>query len=228
MIWPFSRIRILDKKLKDCKAKRALDLLEIRDLKEALEERDQVIETYKNVDIPHYMGLVLKAQSFARTYKLLFEGALRIVDARNFLIHPKKYDPWNDPEIQSGQYELDIADWSYQSYSYKAFVDYLEAVNREVRDDVPRWIREVSDCDNFAGVMASAVQLGCIIARKKSQAAFAIAWSGSHAYNLFWDTGNRAHIYEPQDNRVYGTLTSPYKPPSDPDRYSTRKIIFIG
>jgi len=228
MWYPGKRLNKITKELKTSERLRKALLKNVESLAKEINDKIDVIKLFKTVDIPTLRGQVLKAEGLSRVYKALWKGALHIVDAKGWLLNSHKYDPWSDPKIQGQGYHLDIADSSYLSFSYAAFVDYLSRVNIEVKDNLPRWIREVSDCDNFAGVMASAIQLGCIKAGKIKQAAFAVAWSGNHAYNIFWDTAGQGHIYEPQTDEIMGTLEDPVEPLLSPDRYKTRKIIFIG
>lgn len=183
-------------------------------------EKDEVIKTFKEVDIPELQGQVLKQRGFAQTYKLLWSNALDVPLLKNYLINEHTYDPWNDPALSS--YETIIVDLKYQTFSKANWLDFLEAVYREVKPLVPRWIKEVSDCDNFSSVMSSAIQLSAIESKKKRQPAFAIAHSRTHAYNVFFDTSPQGWVWEPQNNRLIGKLGETEEP------YDTRRIIFIG
>jgi len=204
----------------DAKIKRMEELeLEVTTARKEVKDRDELIKAWRQ-DYQDLKKELTSSQNLAKFYKSLWESGLHIPNIKNYINNQLVYNPWSDQQYQG--YQMTIVDEEYYTYSKDTWTKILERIQDEVKDDVPRWISEISDCDNYADVMSTAVQLAFIKAKKKRQGAFGIAHSTTHAYNFFVDHQNNVWIYEPQDGSIRGLLID------DDPPYNTRKILFIG
>ena len=86
-----------------------------------------------------------------------------------------------------------------------------------------RYRSNVYDCDNFAEVLHAYTSLGFRDAGSDKQGMVAIAWSRTHAYNVFMTKSKIMYVYEPQNNEVVGIVGDE----DLPDRYTTNILLFI-
>ena len=216
---PFGSEAELKREL-DAQVKRVEKLeLEVAATKKEVKDRDELIKAWRQ-DYQDLKKELKSSQNLAKFYKGLWESGLHIPNIKNYIKNHEIYNPWTDNQYQG--YQMTIVDEEYYTYPNDTWTKILERIQEEVKDDVPRWISEISDCDNYADVMSTAVQLAFIKAKKKRQGAFGIAHSTTHAYNFFVDHQNNVRIYEPQDGSLKGLLGD------DDSPYDTRKLLFIG
>jgi hydrogenase maturation factor len=216
---PFGSEAELKKEL-DAKEKRIKELeIEVAAAKKEVKDKEELIKAWKQ-DYRDLKKELKKAENYSKFYKKLWESGLHIPNIKNYIKNHKVYDPWTDQQYHG--FQMTIVDEEYYTYSKNTWTTILERIQEEVKDDVPRWISEISDCDNYADVMSTAVQLAFIKAKKKRQGAFGIVHSTTHAYNFFVDHQNNIWIYEPQDGSLRGLLSD------DDPPYNTRKLLFIG
>jgi len=154
-------------------------------------------------------------QQWVLRYQQLWKSGLAVPDIKDALAYHQVYNPWGDISLKG--YSLDIHDLEYYSYSLAQWRDHiLPRISAEVRDQLPRWIAEISDCDNFAETMCAALALAFIAAGKKRQGAFGYAegksGAGAHAYNFFVTKSEGIFIYEPQDGSIRGRLGETVEP----------------
>lgn len=216
---PFGSEAELKREL-DAKEKRIKELkIEVAAAKKEVKDKEELIKAWKQ-DYRDLKKELKRAENYSKFYKKLWESGLHIPNIKNYIKNHKVYDPWNDQQYHG--FQMTIVDEEYYIYSKNTWTIILARIQEEVKDDVPRWISEISDCDNYADVMSTAVQLAFIKAKKKRQGAFGIAHSTTHAYNFFVDHQNNIWIYEPQDGSLKELLGD-----NDPP-YNTRKLLFIG
>ena len=87
------------------------------------------------------------------------------------------------------------------------------------------WTYEIFDCDDFAlltSAMLTYAWYKSVATVLSLQLAFGIAWSKTHAYNVFIDNNRKVWIYEPQTNEIIGELGKTSAP------YDTIEIWFMG
>ncbi len=178
----------------------------IAEKEEIIAEMEDVIHIYQTVDIPALEIKVVKARGQAQYYRGLWEDALHIPDIKTLVEEPTLYSPWNDEDVNRPLAYSGISDNTYYVYSKETWIKILALIHKEVKDEVPRWIREVSDCDNFAKIMIATVQLAFIEAGEKREAAFGYALgrdgASFHAYNFFRTSDGKFYLYEPQDGSI--------------------------
>ena len=192
---------------------------EVTTAKKETKDKEELIKAWKQ-DYEDLKKILAKTENYTKLYKGLWESGLHIPNITNYIQNHNIYDPWADQQYQG--YQMTIVDEKYYTYPKNIWITILERIQEEVKDNVPRWIREISDCDNYADVMSTAVQLAFITAKKKQQGAFGVAHSTTHAYNFFVDDQNDVWIYEPQDGSIRGRLGE-----TDPP-HNTLKLLFIG
>jgi len=119
------------------------------------------------------------------------------------------------------------ADARYNLFSKEDWTRILSEVYPLVKEALTRWSVDISDCDNWSTVMSAFVS----IAFKKSgygmQGAFAIAHTvneepSRHAYNLFVDDKFNVWLYEPQTNKIVGSLENGV------GIYNTGYVLFLN
>ena len=142
-------------------------------------------------------------------------------DIRNFVRDVREINPWKIIG-RSGQYDMVTADKTYYPLPLNDWIKILSDIQTQVEKVLPKWRTDISDCDDYALVMASFVVATFAKPYLDKQVAFAIAWSNTHAYNLFITTEGTCEIYEPQSNAVVGRLGK------TSGIYETKKIWFMG
>jgi len=216
---PFGSEAELKREL-DAKEKRIKELnIEVAAAKKEVKDKEELIKAWKQ-DYRDLKKELKRAENYSKFYKKLWESGLHTPNIKNYIKNHKVYNPWTDNQYHG--YQMTIVDEEYYTYPKNTWTTILARIQEEVKDDVPRWIYEISDCDNYADVMSTAVQLAFMKAKKKRQGAFGIAHSTTHAYNFFVDHQNNIWIYEPQDGSLKELLGD-----NDPP-YNTRKLLFIG
>ena len=129
-----------------------------------------------------------------------------------------------EPDAMSELYDYDMirADLKYYAFPKETWITILSQTQAEVEKCLKSWVSNISDCDDWALVMNAFLVSALKNTGLKYQGAFTIAWSNSHAYNLYVDDSKQIWIYEPQNNTTVGLLSEGINP------YNTKKIWFIG
>ena len=85
----------------------------------------------------------------------------------------------------------------YLSDEYYSLTDIKQAseFSDESHIQYQKWIKEAYDCDEFSFASMGYWNQGL------KQFAYGIAWSQSHAFNIFIDNENKIWIVEPQSNK---------------------------
>lgn len=120
------------------------------------------------------------------------------------------------------RYAREIADLEYYAFTLSTWEKILERTHKEVREDLPKWIKEVSDCDNFADATNKAIRAAMIRDGRRKQAAIGWARSSGHAYNFFITNLQKVYIYEPQTGEIKGELGQ------TAGSWDTTKIYILG
>ena len=192
---------------------------ELKATEKTLKDKVYLIEAH-NLEKARLHAEIDREASLKERYMNLWKAGLHIPNIKNYVKKHTVYDPWGDHQL--APYERLIADIDYHAYPKKTWTSILKRIHKEVKDEVPRWIKEVSDCDDFSDVMSTAVYLAFIDAGKRRQGAFGIAHSRTHAYNFYVDEAEQIWIYEPQNGETIGKLGE------TPEPYGTLKLLFIG
>ena len=129
-----------------------------------------------------------------------------------------------EPDAMPELYDYDMvrADLIYYAFPKDVWLTILSQIQPVVKKCLKNWVSSISDCDDFALVMNAFLAVALKDAGLKYQGAFTIAWSNSHAYNLYVDESKQIWVYEPQNDTTVGLLGDGVKP------YDTQKIWFIG
>jgi hypothetical protein len=144
--------------------------------------------------------------------------AIQIPDIAAF-INPDSMgsvDPYTLPKLS--EYYLTVADTEYHTFTKETWQLVLDLVHKEVKEAIKTWKSEIGDCDNFSTTTQDVASLAFIHAKLLRQGAIMIAWSTTHAYNVFLDSDNVAWVYEPQTNETVGKLGETVDP------YGTRLL----
>lgn len=121
-----------------------------------------------------------------------------------------------------------IADVAYNTWT----VDQWTNILTEVQDNVEThaldqgWVKNISDCDDFALVLNGHAVTTFLHAGLDKQGALLFARSRGHAYNLFVaHSGDDfiPYVYEPQNNKIVGKLDE-----VDAEPYVTIKGWYLG
>ena len=164
-----------------------------------------------------------KAYYAKRIERLLqvLEKSVVLPDTENFVNNIKETNPWKVIK-KIGYYDLVTADKTYYVLPLNSWIRILSSIQSEVEKLLPKWRTDVSDCDDYALLMASFVAAAFAKPSYDKQVAFAITWSSSHAYNSFITSEGTWEIYEPQSNVIVGRLGE------TTGIYKTKKIWFMG
>jgi len=183
--------------------------------------KDQMIEAWKidYAEIKHAKNIDISLLRLKLTKAL--ESAIKIPDISEFVLEKTRYNPWVDQRLYD--YQTKIADRYYYTYSEFQWQEILALCWKEVEKAQDRWLSEVGDCDNWAEAMHYVVTNATLRAnpRPTHQSAICIAWSSSHAYNLYF-SDEEIWVYEPQNGEVKGVLGETEEP------YDTRLLLFIS
>jgi len=156
-----------------------------------------------------------------KTLSKALANSVVLPDIRNFVKDVKEVNPWKIIG-KSGHYDMVTADKTYYPLPLNDWIKILSDIQTQVEKVLPKWRTNVSDCDDYALLMASFVVATFAKPYLDKQVAFAIAWSYNHAYNLFITTEGTLEIYEPQSNAIVGRLGK------TSGIYETKKIWFMG
>ena len=94
---------------------------------------------------------------------------------------------------------VETADLKYLAYPTDEWVELLDDLNA---CDQMKYKTRVFDCDDFALVYSASLAVSAYFSGLVLQPAFGIAWSRTHAFNVFIDDGGIVHKYEPQTNKI--------------------------
>ena len=112
-----------------------------------------------------------------------------------------KISPYN---IIKG-YDLVVADREYVTYSLYDWKIILKRLHKHLGSKY-KYLKDIWDCDDCAILHSTILAFSAYKAGLSNQPAFAIAWSNTHAFNLFVDANNNIWIYEPQTDVVIGEI----------------------
>lgn len=115
-----------------------------------------------------------------------------------------------------------VADGKYCTFTLSDWRPILLGIQTQLKDRC-NWTEEIFDCDDFALLFSAILSYSSYKSGLKIQPAFAIAWSGIHAFNLFITDKNEIYIFEPQNN-VFMTLEEGRKDPM----YDVKKAWFMS
>jgi len=160
------------------------------------------------------------AKRIERLLKVL-EKSVVLPDTEKFVNDIKEINPWKAIK-KIGRYNMVTADKTYYVLPLNSWIRILSSIQSEVEKLLPKWRTDVSDCDDYALLMASFVAAAFAKPYYDKQVAFAITWSSSHAYNSFITSEGTWEIYEPQSNVIVGRLGE------TTGIYKTKKIWFMG
>ena len=118
-------------------------------------------------------------------------------------------------------YDMVIADEKYLTYDIKDWKTILMRLHRNLANK-SKYRKSIWDCDNISFIYSSILSYSAYRAGLSKQPAFAIAWSNTHAFNLFIDNNNNVHIYEPQSGTFKGLLGNSLN-----ESYCVKKIWFM-
>ena len=126
--------------------------------------------------------------------------------------------PYNIANIK----DCEVGDLEYYSFTLAEWKTILTDIYNELKPK-ETYTTRIFDCDDFAlvfsGILAySAFKSGFVL-----QPAFAIAWSNTHAFNLFVTSDNKVYLYEPQSGKI---MT--WNEANKIDSYKVRKIWFMS
>lgn len=119
-------------------------------------------------------------------------------------------------------YDMVAADMEYLTYTITDWKAIMARLHRHLGDKY-EWTKNVYDCDDIALLYASTLAYSAYRAGLSKQPAFAIAWSRTHAFNLFIDSAKTVWLVEPQTGDVIGKMIH-----NIDSSYDVRKIWFIG
>jgi len=162
-----------------------------------------------------YCAKRIKSLSKTLTHSIILP---EVTDHRKYV---KEIKPWKIIR-KLGNFDLVTADEIYYALPVNSWIKILKSIQPQVEKVLEKWRRDISDCDDFALVTASTVAASFAYDPFERQVAFAIAWSNTHAYDLFITTEGTCEIYEPQSNAVVGRLGK------TSGIYETKKIWFMG
>jgi len=208
--------------VRDCTQK--VEKLE-KDLASMTAKRDTISRNYQNL-LKEKVALVkncdsdklyLSEQIQQLTSQLA--DSLILPDITPYTGDPTTFNPWTEglPIDDSV-----IADLEYYVYSKTDWLEILKRVQPNVKAVLSRWLKAISDCDDWGLLMAGLVA-GCFAKAELSlQGAFMVAWSRTHAYNVYRDSDGVYWVYEPQNNVTVCTLEDAVDP------YVTRKLWLMS
>jgi len=119
------------------------------------------------------------------------------------------------------------ADVEYYALPYETWIEVLEPIQVETVKARGKWIRAISDCDNWATTMYDFMSILFLKAGLRRQGGFMVVWGWepgytAHAFNAFMTVEGKSYIYEPQNGKVVGCLDA------GEGSYKPRKIWFPG
>ena len=145
---------------------------------------------------------------------------IQVPNVENYVASPIVFDPWSyDFDVSGG---VSIADEEYYTWTLSQWKSILSRVHPIVKSYLDKWVTEISDCDNWATVMAGMVSVAFKQAGLSKQGAFMVTWSRSHAFNAFMTRDGLFYIYEPQNDTIVGLRADMVDP------YILRKVWFLS
>jgi len=196
-----------------------------KDLVSMTEKRDTLSRNYQNL-LKEKNQLILDCDSdklyLSEQIQQLtsqLADALVLPDITPYTDDPTTFDPWTEG-LPVDDYV--IADKEYYVYPKEDWLEILRRVQPNVKAVLSRWRSSISDCDNFALLMAGLVS-GCFAkADLDLQGAFMVAWSRTHAFNVYRDSDGDYWVYEPQNSKTVCKLEDAEDP------YVTRKLWLMS
>jgi len=181
---------------------------EINKIRE-LENKIKELEEKYNIDCSYYEERIKELENLLlKSIELpdfsYLSGKVIEIDPRNYI---------------KGVNNVDVADWLYYALDYNDWIDVLNKISKTFK---AVWKEEVFDCDDFSLLFSAMLAYSVYKSGFNKQFAFGIAWSYTHAYNIFIDKSGKVWIFEPQTNKVIGELGKTTKP------YDTVEVWFCG
>lgn len=129
-------------------------------------------------------------------------------------------DPWNHAGL--APYLKESLDAEYLALPFEDWSTMLTGVYDSMKETLGRWMVDIYDCDDFALSFHAFVSLVCRDSGFPKQAAFAVARSPTHAYNVFITYDGGVWVFEPQSGKAVGKLGETVKP------YDTIRVYFLS
>jgi hypothetical protein len=121
-----------------------------------------------------------------------------------------------------------VADVNYYALSmedWKRVLDVAFRVRQRIFEKLTSYEEyynlESYDCDDFALLTNAIIILIAKYLKLNYQLAFGIAWSDTHAFNIFITSDNQIYIYEPQNGSIYSY-------PTTLEEYYIKEVWFMG
>jgi len=168
-----------------------------------LKDRTYILEAWRNQyeDLRHSYNQLL--QDFAKYIEVTNKN-FKIPDIRSLVENPVTVDPYKHP-VSRGV-TVTAVDRHYITFPRETWTQILGLVHSEVKKEIPRWIAELSDCDDVADAVYTCTRMAFIKAGTQYNGAVAWARSRTHAYNAVLTSDEGWWIYEPQTGRWVGSL----------------------
>jgi len=144
-------------------------------------------------------------------------------DVSKYMDDVQIYEPFKDKRLNP--YDVNIADAQYNMMSRNDWKGMLKLVHVEVKKAQKIWKKSVGDCDNWAESMHYFLSKSVLNTGVDLQCAFAIAWSKTHAYNIFI-ANDDIWMYEPQSGKTKGRMIGKYGEMFP--NFATERIFFIS
>lgn len=149
----------------------------------ALQAKYDTDTAYYDSQIKNLNNLLLKSISMPD---------LGYLSGKGTLLNPRDF-------ISIGTYAQ--ADNQYYTYSYSDWLDIISKVNTTFKAN---YSSEVFDCDNFSLMFSAMSMYSAYKSGFNYSIALGIAWSQTHAFNIFLDNTGKVWILEPQTGKVVG------------------------
>lgn len=150
------------------------------------------------------------------------EKAIIIPDISHYLTSRKQIEPRSVVNTY-GQFDLVCADEAYYALSKRDWNAVLALVFEQVRKVLNTWVAEISDCDDWALLMAALMSSAFKKSGVERQGAFCVIWSNCHAYNGYVTNERKLYLFEPQNGQTINELNQALADP-----YKTRSIWFLS
>jgi len=130
-----------------------------------------------------------------KDYITQLETSLKNLVEETSIIEPKSYDTINISELYLTLDKICPNVYISDENLNLTIVEEARKFSNETKVQYRKWVNEDHDCDNF-----SFAAMGYWSQGLKSFA-YGIAWSNSHAFNIFIDSNKQIWIVEPQTNK---------------------------
>lgn len=171
-------------------------------------EQMNILEWFKEITCTKYISKNTKLEKdndyYLSKIKILEELVSRSIEIPIMSItKTEEFKPYEDVKLKV--LDLVCADLVYYKLPYKNWKEILTEVYERYQK-VHSYKPEVWDCDDFALLFAGLIAYTTKQSGLDKQIAFAIAWSSTHAFNIFVTSDKGIQVYEPQSNNIIGEL----------------------